>query len=318
MSARDIDATTACFASRPDCVFIGSGLDERRVGPEEIRAHFSRDFAQSEWLSMSWLRRDAIPIGDAYAAWGVGDIEAHVGSRRVDTRFRFTAAIARFDGHWRFLQGHLSLPSPGQQEGESWPASIEHTFSRLTAGRLDKLAEESPDGTVTLLFTDIENSSQAQESLGDSAWLEIVRRHSDAVARCAASNDGEVVKSLGDGFMVAFRSALNGVACALDLQRMLSGMDGTAPLRVRMGLHTGEMIRDGVDFFGLHVTQASRIAALAGGGQILVSGPLRDLIERDGRYLFHNPREVELKGLSGNHRVYEVAAAADDAAPQRR
>jgi len=319
MSDRDIDATVDCFAPRPDCVFIGSGLDERRVGRDEIRAHFSRDFAQSEWLRMRWVRCDALPLGDTFAAWGIGDIEAGVGARHVDTRFRFTATTSRFSDGWRFVQGHLSLPSPGQQEGESWPSSIEHVFSRMTARRLDKLAEESPDGTVTLLFTDIENSSQAQESLGDTAWLQIVRRHSDAVARCATAHDGEVVKSLGDGFMVGFRSALNGVACALDLQGMLGGMDGDAALRVRMGLHTGEVIRDGVDFFGRHVTQASRIAALATGGQILVSGPLRDLIEREGTYAFNNPREVELKGLSGFHRVYEVVPAADlDPAGQSR
>lgn len=306
MSERDIDATVACFSPGPSCVFIGSGLDERRVGEEEIRAHFSRDFVQSEWLTMRWVRRGVVPLGDAYTAWGVGEIEAGIGRERLETQFRFTAGVDDIDGEWRFVQAHLSFPAPGQRAGESWPASIERVVQELAAERMDELAQESPDGTVTLLFTDIENSSQALEARGDAAWLNVVRKHHEMVEEHAAAHQGHVVKSLGDGFMIAFRSAIKGIDCALDLQQRISSIDERRELRVRMGLHTGEVLREGADFFGKHVTLAARIAGHANGGQILVSELLRDLVEPGGNYSFEGGREVALKGLSGQHRIYEV------------
>ncbi|MBI1886168.1 MAG: hypothetical protein HYS09_07660, partial [Chloroflexi bacterium] len=81
---------------------------------------------------------------------------------------------------------------------------------------------------------------------------------------------------------------------------------GIEPVHVRIGLHTGEAIKEADDFFGKNVILAARIADQAGGGQVLVSSLLRELTQSAGEFTFDKGREVELKGLSGLHRVFEV------------
>ncbi len=78
------------------------------------------------------------------------------------------------------------------------------------------------------------------------------------------------------------------------------------PIKVRIGLHTGEAIKEGEDFFGKSVILAARIASQAIGGQILVSSLLKALVESSGEFGFGDGREVELKGLSGTHQVFDV------------
>ena len=80
-------------------------------------------------------------------------------------------------------------------------------------------------------------------------------------------------------------------------------------IRVRMGLHTGEAVRDGDDFFGKHVNLAARIAGKAEGGEILASSLLKELTASAGDIAFSEGREVELKGLTGSHHVFLVAWA---------
>jgi class 3 adenylate cyclase len=128
---------------------------------------------------------------------------------------------------------------------------------------------------------------------------------------------GFEVKSQGDGFMIAFASPRDGVECSIAIQRALAARidAGTSePIRVRMGLHTGEAIRERDDFFGRNVVLAARIAAQARGGEILVSAPLKELAEGASDVTFGDPRELGLKGLSGLHTVHpvewEAAAAA--------
>ena len=114
---------------------------------------------------------------------------------------------------------------------------------------------------------------------------------------------------MGDGFMLAFSSARRALQCATAIQQAFQEYNQEhpqEPVRVRMGLHTGEAIRDAGDFFGRNVILASRIADQARGGQILVSLLLKELTESTGDLTFGEEREVELKGLPGHHRVYLV------------
>jgi class 3 adenylate cyclase len=124
-----------------------------------------------------------------------------------------------------------------------------------------------------------------------------------------AAYGGFEVKSQGDGFMVAFASASRAVECAAAVQRAFAAAaeeDPEAAIRVRIGLHTGEAIRERDDFFGRNVILAARIAAQAAGGEVLVSSLLKELTESAADVRFGEPRELSLKGLSGTYQVHAV------------
>jgi len=170
----------------------------------------------------------------------------------------------------------------------------------------------APDGTVTIMFSDIEDSTVLTERLGDQAWQDLLRKHNALIREQLQAYGGYEVKTMGDGFMVAFQSAKKGLDCAIAIQRAFDGHNAVEGehVKVRIGLHAGEAIKDGDDFYGKNVIMASRVAGKAVGGEILVSSLLRSLVESNtAAALFSEPREVELKGLSGMHTVYAIASA---------
>ena len=124
-----------------------------------------------------------------------------------------------------------------------------------------------------------------------------------------AAFGGFEVKSLGDGFMLAFSSARRALQCAMAIQRAFAAYNqehADEPVLVRIGLHTGELVHEMEDFFGKNVILASRIADQAQGGEILVSSLLKELTDSAGDIQFGEEQEVELKGLAGLNRVYAV------------
>jgi class 3 adenylate cyclase len=168
---------------------------------------------------------------------------------------------------------------------------------------------------VTILFSDIENSTLMTERLGDERWLEVLRAHNAIFRRRLRDHGGYEVKSQGDGFMLVFRDPDAARACAAQIQRDLEAAEAGEDerVRVRMGLHTGQAIRDEGDLFGRSVILAARIAAQAGGGEILVSDRLRDAAE-DG-FAFDTGRDLELKGLAGTHRVFRAEWGTEGTVP---
>jgi class 3 adenylate cyclase len=106
--------------------------------------------------------------------------------------------------------------------------------------------------------------------------------------------------------MLAFQSARRALDCAVAIQCAVAATNTDPPIRVRMGLHTGEALKDADDFHGRDVVLAARIADQAHGGEILVSALLKDLLAGRGDLQFDNGRDAELKGLSGVQRMYGV------------
>jgi class 3 adenylate cyclase len=185
--------------------------------------------------------------------------------------------------------------------------SLDAVASEVEEERPDLRGHTAPDGTVTILFSDIERSTELNERLGDRAFFELLREHNTIVRDQVRAHGGFEVKSQGDGFMIVFSEPRNGVECAVAIQRALAARDANGePIRVRMGLHTGEAIRERDDFFGRNVVVAARIAAKAEGGEILVSGPLRELAGGSPDIFFGAPRELGLKGLTGRYLVHRV------------
>ncbi len=156
--------------------------------------------------------------------------------------------------------------------------SIDEMVSELEQERPDMRAHAAPDGTVAILFSDIEDSTVLTERLGDERWLEVLREHNSIFREQISRHEGYEVKSQGDGFMLAFPDPCEALDCAIEVQRAFAERerDGSGEsLRVRMGLHTGEVISEEGDYFGKNVILAARIAAQAVGGEILVSEELQ-------------------------------------------
>ena len=143
---------------------------------------------------------------------------------------------------------------------------------------------------------------------GDQRWLELLRENNAIVRKRVAGHEGSEVKSEGDGFTLAFGSARRALQCAVEIQRAFADGNESADelIRVRIGLHTGEAIKEADDFFGKNVILAARIAGQARGGEILVSSLLKELSESAGDIAFGEGREVELKGLTGTHQVHQI------------
>ncbi len=186
--------------------------------------------------------------------------------------------------------------------------SIDAVALAVDGERPDLRPHAAPDGTVTILFTDIEGSTELNERLGDQRWMELLRVHNAVVRDQIAAHGGFEVKSQGDGCMVAFGSARRALQCAIALQRAFAEHNRVAgePVQVRIGLHTGEAIHEAGDFYGRHVNLASRIADQAEGGEILISSLLKELTQSAGEFEFDEGRQLSLKGLSGLQQAFQV------------
>ncbi len=278
----------------------------------EADAIFERALAAYRQYELPWYE------AEAQRHWGRALLER--GERRAAVE-HFDAALEiyrRINAHERWLERIVAdrFRAQGVDAGTSVLTSIEAVTSSVQQERPSLARHAAPDGTVTLLFTDIENSTPLNEQLGDRRWMEVLRAHNAVIREHLATHGGYEVKSMGDGFMLAFASARRALQCAMAIQAEFGASEpmqrpeaaAATGIRVRIGLHTGEVVREGDDFFGKHVNLASRIGAAATGGEILVSGLLRDLVSSSGDFVFDEGRDVALKGLTGVQRVYRVTA----------
>jgi predicted ATPase/class 3 adenylate cyclase len=158
---------------------------------------------------------------------------------------------------------------------------------------------ELPRGTVTFLFTDIEGSTRLLEELGNG-YASALAEHRRAVREAFAAHGGVEVDTQGDAFFVAFARATDAVEAARDAQCALDG----GPIRVRMGVHTGEPQLTDEGYVGIDVHRAARIAAAGHGGQVLVSQTTRDLLSDPSA--LRDLGEHRLKDLSAPQRLYQL------------
>ena len=172
----------------------------------------------------------------------------------------------------------------------------------------------APDGTVTIFFSDVEDSTALNERLGDKGWLRVLDAHDALVRRQLAAHGGHVVKSQGDGFMVVFGEPAAAVRAALGIQHALSAAPPrrlrATPIAVRIGVHVGRAItRDG-DYFGRNVALCARVAACAGGGEVLISDEVRARVENELDLTFERLDGIELKGFAEAHTLWLVSAVS--------
>jgi class 3 adenylate cyclase len=171
---------------------------------------------------------------------------------------------------------------------------------------LDRLS--SPDGAVTLMLSDIANATAAGEQLGPERWERLLGDHHVLVEQTVGHHDGQVVKFERDGFLASFNSAHAGLHAAIELQRTFTSGSAAEEdgLAVRIGLHSGFVIANPDQLMGRNVVLASRIAAQAKGGEILVSSSVKQYTETDPSFEFEERGEFHFKGLLGEHLVYRA------------
>ncbi len=157
-----------------------------------------------------------------------------------------------------------------------------------------------PVGTVSFLFSDIEGSTRMLQELGDG-FRPLLEQHNEIVHDTSTRFRGAIVKNEGDGFLIAFQSAVDAVRSAVEIQRRLAGTDWSGhPIRVRIGVHTGEGRLGGSDYVGIDVHRAARIGDCGHGGQLLVSDATARLTE------YSLPEGTRLEDL-GTHKLRDLS-----------
>lgn len=188
---------------------------------------------------------------------------------------------------------------------DDYPSEL-HSFVRG-----ESLASNAPEPSAfrTVLFTDLVGHTEMMSRLGDEKGREVLREHERITRDVLKQHSGTEVKTMGDGFLASFGSVTKAVECAVALQKAIDERnrqtDKPTNLSVRCGLNAGEPIEEDGDLFGTTVILASRIAARADGGEILVANTVRELCAGKA-FSFADRGEFAAKGFEEPVRVYEV------------
>jgi class 3 adenylate cyclase len=290
-----------CFSLDDGAVEIGTDAEEFYVGGLQAREVWRKQILETNgaritpgdlWAysegSVGWV------IDNPIFAWGPEPYPV-----------RFTWLFHKEGSAWKVVHLHASIGYPNLEVvGFEITTSIDAVADIVDRERPSLAAYTSPEGTVTIMFTDMESSTALNERLGDDVFVPLLLKLHDIVGSRTAAAAGSIVKSEGDGFMLVFPSARRAVDCAVAIQRDLLSIDDR--LKLRMGLHTGEPARHADDFFGRDVAYAARIGAAASGGEVLVSSLVKSLVGPSQSTTFDGPRDLELKGFDGPQPVFEV------------
>ena len=302
-SEGDHESALERLSELPGTLIIGNDPNEWWHG-DEARAIWARQLEELGSFPVTSYDVEAWEEGSVGWACVKETITSSGGS--FDGRATYVLHLER--GEWKVVHVHWSLAKPNVEFlGRALTTSLGELERSVQREQPDLSATLAADGTVTIVFTDIVDSTVVLGRLGDQAWLDVLRRHNVVIAAATTAHGGTVVETQGDGAMLAFSSARQGVTCAIAIQReiRLAFDDRSLPIRVRIGVHTGDALQEADHFYGTTVHYAARVASQARGGEVLVSSVVRELLLGSGIPLMEH-REAELKGLDGSHRVSAV------------
>jgi pimeloyl-ACP methyl ester carboxylesterase len=282
----------------------GQGLLDEVFAPS-----FADDPAAQRWASRherySATPAMVIQLSEMFLDVDVRDVLPSVHTPTLALHRRHDRVVSPLAGRWladhiggaRFVEfeGNDHLPWAGDQD-----ALLDEVQEFVTGTR--PMAE--PDRVLaTVLFTDIVGSTERAAALGDRGWKEMLAEHDDIIRRELDRFRGTLVKTTGDGLLATFDGPARAVRCAAAIRDAL----GAHGLRIRAGAHTGEIELMGDDVSGIAVHIGARISALAGPGEVLVSGTVKDLSCGSG-IEFEDRGTHTLKGIPDEWRVFGVSA----------
>ncbi len=319
VSALVLGNTSARYVAADDYP-IGLTVDEGEVildtfaaqwGTAELVKLVAPDLAQDEelveLLARQW--RSALTPRAAGALWRTlleVDVRDALSSLQASTLILHATEsdIVPFS-HAEYLADHIAgaqlVARPGRATGfipVSYPATAEHIAEFLT-GSISPVAIDRV--LTTILFSDIVASTSQLADVGDEAWRHVLDSHDRVVREQLRLYRGREINTTGDGFVVSFDGPARGIRCAQAITESLA----TLGLEVGIGLHCGECEVRGDDLAGLAVHIAARVGALAGPGDVLVSGTVKDLVAGSG-IEFEEHGEHELKGVPGSWKLFAV------------
>jgi class 3 adenylate cyclase/esterase/lipase len=247
--------------------------------------------AAAMYARMNWL----IDISDVVSTIRVPTLVVH---RTDDMRISIEGGrfLAKHIPGARYLEfpGNDHIPFVGDNAGDIADAIEEFLTGSHAPVEIDRVL-------ATVLFTDIVGSTEKAAALGDHRWHDLLDTHHAAIRRSLSRFRGHEIKTTGDGVLATFDGPARGVRCACAIA------DEIRPLgiEVRAGLHTGECEMIGDDIGGIAVHIGARVAALAGAGEVLVSGTVKDLVAGSG-LRFGDRGSHSLKGVPGDWRIFAV------------
>ena len=289
---RDSETVRGLISQSDDTLVIGSDAREWLYGVEAYEVT-ARQVAETPPYRFTAHRLDAYEEGTV--GWVAADTTVEFNGQT--SSFRVTAVFALEAGVWRVVQWHASVPAPIHGlSGWEPPTSLADVMGTDSHALEQLLRAQYRTATVTFLFSDIEESTSLASRTGDFVWADVVQRHFAEVRRIAEAHSGSVVKTLGDGVMLAFDSARDAVRAAADIQQSVSDDRGER-IQVRIGVHCGDAVRLDDDYSGQTVTTTARLSDAASRGEVLVSGVVRDLVAQSPEFTFGDAFELELKGI---------------------
>lgn len=221
---------------------------------------------------------------------------------------RHTAVFGLEDGVWRVIQMHASQSITDDQDwfGVDIPYSLSELVDSLGDDLDRSLAARFDTSSVALLISDIEESTDHSVEYGDAIWNDVVQRHFGDLERIAAASNGKVVKTMGDGALIAFETPRAAAQAAIEMQATVTQKQTVGDYRIRIGIHMGDAIHTDDDYFGYTVNKTARLASNAEGGQTLISESVRQAIDHDSNFVVGGPISLDLKGLPGTHAAYPL------------
>ena len=303
LEAQEVGALREMFSTGAHALVIGTDPNEWWTGSDGLDVWIVQ-IREAGGFRFEASRPTAYCCGNV--GWVADEPLITIGNG-VERRVRVTAVLVIERGHWRIAQWHVSIAQTNEESfGMAFTTSVDRIERSVRADRPDMRPASAPDGTVTIVFSDIESSTVLLDRLGDTEFLRMLGWHGHTVRETAEEHRGFVVKSQGDGFMLAFPSASFALRASLVMRdRIAEGFAGL-PVRIRAGLHSGEAIKQDDDFYGRTVVIAARISALALGGEVLASDLVYALARGLGTFTFGAPRTAQLKGLDGSFDLHPV------------
>lgn len=292
----DFETVRNLHSDSDDLRLIGSDVHEWYQRPTEVVGIEKAHAEEQNIGDLSLLRLEAFENGEI----GWAAVEQQRTFVNGDTsRYRMTMVLQLEAGAWKVVQIHFSVPVANKEvAGIELTRTLSDLLTSIDNDPDSSALRDAMLGTSTIVFTDVVDSTVLSQSMGDRKWSDLITTHFNTVREIVEQEGGSVVKTLGDGGMFVFSSGASALLAAIGIQRAVTkAEDG---LRIRVGVHTGDVIQDHNDYLGVTVNKAARVAAAARGDQILVSSTTVDIVNTT-EFEFDDLITCELKGIEGTH-----------------